>query len=316
MDGLSIEGLYQRYGEPLRELVKCMDNAAVTREAPTYTVIPVWLGIDCEDVSLEDALIHISDFGEAFRPDRESRTVARVPILLRPPEQNFFNQPLGFPADIWTLACTLYEVLGERSLFEGFLADVDDVLAENISTIGNLPEEWSAAWSKRGDFFTLEGDWKQDTQRAHEPRYRPVSERVDCMGRNGDGGFSCAERADLIDMLERMLVFEPAKRITAEELTRSAWMKNWGLPALAKVDKSYLLTNQNGATTYHASADARVCERTSGSNSLQDHLMPFKDQNNNKKQQRELVPLTVNQGAFADQLSASGEARRAGLQSS
>ena len=158
--------------------------------------------------------------------------------MLRPPEANFHDQILSFSADIWTLACTLYEVLGKRPLFEGLITDADDVLAENISTVGELPPEWYEAWKQRGDFFTPGGKWKQDTQRAHEPRSRPLAERVDCMGRSEDGGFSTEERSDILDMLSKMLAFKPEGRITAEKLARVAWMQNWGLPALAMVRQS------------------------------------------------------------------------------
>ncbi len=238
LDALSIENLYQKYGKPRTAPVKRLDNAPVRREAPCYAVVPVWFGVDCQDVNLEDAVVQLCDFGEAFQPDRETRTVTNVPTLLRPPEANFDNQILSFSADIWTLACTLYEVLGERSLFEGFICNADDVLAENISTIGELPPEWDAAWKQRGDFFTSDGKWREDMQRLHDPRSRPLAERVDCMGRGGDGGFSTEERSDVLDMLSKMLAFKPKERITAEELARVAWMESWGLPALAKVRQS------------------------------------------------------------------------------
>lgn len=316
MDGLPIKALYEKYGEPRRETVKRLDNAAVTSEAPTYTVIPVWFGIGCEGVNLEDALVHLSDFGEAFRPDCDTRTVTRVPLLLRPPEANFFDQPLGFPADIWTLACTLYAVLGEGSLFEGRRADVDAVLAENISAIGKLPPDWWAAWAKRDDFYTLEGDPQKGKRVAYAPRSSPISERVDDMGRNGDGGFSSEELADITDMLERMLVFEPANRITAEELTRSAWMEKWGLPALAKAEKSFISTNKQGISTRRDSGHAHDWEKRLGSDALKYSVMPEKDHINNDEHQREVVPVTVKRDTIGDQMCACGERRPVGFQGS
>lgn len=64
---------------------------------------------------------------------------------------------------------------------------------------------------------------------------------MDCIGRDGDGGFSIEERSDLLHMLYQMLVFKPEERITAEHLVRVPWMEHWGLPALAKVRQSSLL---------------------------------------------------------------------------
>lgn len=232
LDVISIEELYSIYGEPQKALIRRLDGAPPGRETPLHTVVPIWLGIDCEDITIEDALVQFCDFGEAFQPEHESRTVSHVPFLLRPPEVNFDDHCLSFPADIWTLACTVYEILGERTLFDGFMPDEDDVLAENVSAVGELPPQWNNAWKARQDFFTSDGRWKEDTKRRHDPRSRPSTERVNNMGRDG---FSSAERSDLLEMLSRMLIFRPEERINAEELIQVKWMQDWGLPSVAKL---------------------------------------------------------------------------------
>jgi serine/threonine protein kinase len=99
-----------------------------------------------------DARIKISDFGEAFF-DKEERQTLHTPILLLPPEL-FFHKRLGPTIDVWTLGCTLYEILGERHLFEGFMPDQDHVIAEMISTLGMLPRQWWNKWQKKYDFFS------------------------------------------------------------------------------------------------------------------------------------------------------------------
>lgn len=233
-----MEDLYQKYGEPRSTPVMRLDGATAGAEAPQDAVIPLWFGVDCEKLTLKDAGVQLSDFGEAFMPDQDTRIESHVALLLRPPEALFANQRLGLPADVWTLACTLYEVLGERPLFEGFLPDEDDILAEHISAIGQLPPDWWDVWEKRYDFFIDKGKWKEDTKRAHEPRFRSLAERVEDMGRNEDGGFSAHEKSDIVDMLTEMLVFRPRERIRAEELAKVRWMQNWGLPALVKLKGS------------------------------------------------------------------------------
>jgi len=235
LDKFSIHRLYQTYGIPHRLPIFRTDGSSPGVEAPLHAIVPVWLGVDCKELSLEDASVQLCDFGESFQPEHEKRTSTHVPLVLRPPEVNFDDRSISYPADIWTLACILYEILGERSLFEGFNPDEDDVLAENISALGELPTPWFNAWKARNDFFTEDGKWRQASKRIHDPRSRSLAERIYCMGREGNDGFSPVERSDLLDMLSRMLVFNPEQRITAEELTKIKWMQHWGLPAVDNV---------------------------------------------------------------------------------
>jgi serine/threonine protein kinase len=96
-----------------------------------------------------DARVIISDFGEAFFQDEERKEL-HTPILLLPPEI-FFREHLGPAIDVWTLGCSLYEILGERPLFEGFMPDQDHVIAEMVSTLGHLPKRWWDRWQQRAD---------------------------------------------------------------------------------------------------------------------------------------------------------------------
>lgn len=125
--------------------------------------------------------IIISDFGESFL-QHEERHSLHTPVLLLPPEL-LFHEPLGPAVDIWALGCSLYEILGERPLFEGFMPDEDHIIAEMVSTLGPLPPRWWERWSKRSDFLHEDGAWKTDTHRAHAPYSRPLEERLRIMGR-------------------------------------------------------------------------------------------------------------------------------------
>ena len=74
--------------------------------------------------------------------DTEIREKLHTPDLFLTPEITFLKKAIGKPADVWTLACTIYEILGERPLFEGSMPDRGDILAEMVSTIDNLPQYW------------------------------------------------------------------------------------------------------------------------------------------------------------------------------
>lgn len=194
--------------------------------------MPAQLVIPSDEIS--DPRIMISDFGEAWLSDTETREELQTPVLFLPPETTFAKDLIGKPADVWTLGCTLYEILGERPLFEGFMPDKDDIIAEMVSSLGLLPQQWWETWQARGEFFLEDGSWKTDMKRFHDSRSRPLLLRIHQMGRENDIEFSADEAMGLENMLRAMLTYDPTKRATIRDITESDWMNRWGLPALLK----------------------------------------------------------------------------------
>ncbi|OOG00594.1 hypothetical protein ASPCADRAFT_347 [Aspergillus carbonarius ITEM 5010] len=233
------EKLYHSLGEPLRLPVERLDKGPNGPEAPKYCVPPAMIFQSSEEVT--DAQIVISDFGEAFFQNEERQDL-HTPILLLPPEF-FFHERLGQAIDVWTLGCTLYEVLGERPLFEGFMPDQDHAIAEMISTLGDLPKRWWDQWQLKTDFFLEDGSWKKDTHRIHAPYSRPLTERLRIMGRGRDAStcdFSPREMAALDDLLRAMLTYEPAERIDTRAALESDWMEQWGRRAMRETGISLM----------------------------------------------------------------------------
>lgn len=222
--------MYRQLGEPLKLPVERLEGSPTGREAPRYCVPPARTFRACDEVG-DDAQVVIADFGEAFFATESSKRQLHTPILLSPPEF-LFNEPVGRAADIWTLGCTLYNLLGERHLFEGLMPDEDHVIAEMVSTLGRLPEKWWDRWQKRGDFFLPDGSWKTDTHRAHAAWSRPLGERLGIMGREGE--FDPSELVCLEKLLQCMLTYDPAQCATAKDVIASEWMQKWGPPALRK----------------------------------------------------------------------------------
>ena len=218
-------------GPPKEFEVKRLDGAPPGPQAPTHCVQPARLMIKSDQTS--DPRVCISDFGEAWLgTGAKSKKNLHTPISFRPPEAVFEQSLLGYPTDIWTLACTINEIMGQRPLFECVAPDMDFIVAEMVSCFGILPQRWWRAWKAREEFFEEDGSWRTEMTRPHEAKSRPLSQRLLENGREIDAEFSDLERRCLENMLKAMLEYEPTKRAMAKDLLESEWMRQWGLPSL------------------------------------------------------------------------------------
>jgi serine/threonine protein kinase len=134
--------------------VKRVDGTPVEPHAPPYSVHPLRSHIPAN--RLIDPRVKISDYGTSFVVADKPSPKLHTPSLYLPPE-DFFGEPVTPAADVWTLGVNLYEVLGERPLFETFAWDHDDIIAEMVSTLGQLPQRWWDKWANRSEFFEYDG---------------------------------------------------------------------------------------------------------------------------------------------------------------
>ncbi|KAK2809177.1 hypothetical protein FQN50_004012 [Emmonsiellopsis sp. PD_5] len=235
-DRLSPGELYRKYGLPNIEPFVRLDGKPLFSDGvPTHGVVPIWLGRESELVTLSDANnIFITDFGESFLPSISQRHRSNTPATLAPPEAFFsLDEPLSFPSDIWTLACTVWDIMGQRSLFEGFNPSSDWMIKEHVDTLGKLPRDWWEKWDARERWFTNEA-----TRIVSGGEGRPFVDRfVDSIqqprwGSAMEEGIGEAEKTALLTMLRGMLAYRPDERLTAREIIESEWMVRWALPAL------------------------------------------------------------------------------------
>ncbi|KAL2699061.1 hypothetical protein AAEP93_010449 [Penicillium crustosum] len=145
IDRLSTLKLYEKFGKPEAETIVRLDGKPSTNGVPGQVFIPGWFGVCSKDVELGEERIILNDFGESFNPHISPKLSSKTLPLLQPPEARFSDQPLPFAADIWKLACTIWEIAGYRPLFEAFFKTADRVTAEQVEVLGILPPEW---WTK------------------------------------------------------------------------------------------------------------------------------------------------------------------------
>lgn len=239
-DQLSTKQFYQYFGQPCTERVVRLDGLPLPPCVPSHGVVPVWLGKKANEVTLSEAHLLLSDFGEAFSP-QDPQTDRRVsqchtPLAVSPPEAFFEpDTPLSFPVDIWALACAIWSMFSPRQLFDATLATPDDISCQRVDLLGSLPHKWWMGWDARFEYFERDGEAKKD--RFVYPSLEKCFEQDIQASRRRSGmcGFDDDEARAILDMLRQMFAFRPEERASAEAVLSSEWMTIWGLPAAREV---------------------------------------------------------------------------------
>ncbi|KAH8783729.1 kinase domain-containing protein [Hyaloscypha finlandica] len=241
ISSLTVEDLNAQFGEPQKEPVIRLDDKPISHHVPPYVMRGAWLGKPCEHVTLSDARVLVTDFGESWQPSSRPCYHLRIPMLYRSPEALFAEKegtPIGLAADVWALACVIYDLFAKGTLFECFVPDADDVFAENISLLGKPPQRWWDMWEAKGDFFNENGEWNIKSKRVSDGKYMSMKTRMGYIAEDREGSITGEELEDLTGLLEQMLRWLPDDRATAEELTNGRWMQKWGLPALESIERA------------------------------------------------------------------------------
>ncbi|EAS36666.3 CMGC/SRPK protein kinase [Coccidioides immitis RS] len=244
---LSTTELYEHHSKLYEVPVRRLDGKPTAPHAPPRATYPMIWRMPANKVA--DPEILISDYGTSFIASQTPSPTLHTPALYAPPEE-FFNKPIAIPkaADIWTLGVVLYDAVGECPLFETFAWDPDDIIAEMVNTLGDMPARWWAAWANRSEFFNPDGSWISNFQRISTPEFRRLHQRMWDMGR-GETPETCqwdvaaGEFKALEDMLRSMMTFEPAERPTAKQLLESEYIVKWAMPAWERqVERKSALT--------------------------------------------------------------------------
>ncbi|RMZ85138.1 hypothetical protein DV738_g32, partial [Chaetothyriales sp. CBS 135597] len=235
-DHLSVDQLYEQYGEPETIPIKRCDGEQLPPNIPARAVLPIYLGKYAEEFLPSDARVLLGDFGEAFAPDREARKGedCHTPLAMRPPESRFEPQAyLSYSADIWSLATAIWEILGMKAIFSSE-ATVDELTCQQIDVLGPVSPKWWELWEERSQFFDDNGHPKEGRD-VWPPINKAFEEYVQSYRRKrGAGEFGEEEKAAILDLMSRMLKFQPVDRPTANEVLQSEWVVKWVLPDLKR----------------------------------------------------------------------------------
>ncbi|RAK87346.1 kinase-like protein [Aspergillus costaricaensis CBS 115574] len=219
-DVLSTEEFYEQYGKPETVSITQRNGGSLPPHVPPKAVLPLYLGKKAEEFTLQDAAVSSPRFGE----------YCHTPVPYCPPEALFERQaPLSYPADVWSLATAVWEILGMKAIVSTE-APEDEVTSQQIDVLGPMPQAWHSAWEERSYFFDEDGRPVEGREvwptldLAFEQGVREYRRQ------GGVGDFGDDETATILQLMRGMLRFKPEERLTIEEVLQSEWILKWVMP--------------------------------------------------------------------------------------
>ncbi|KAL8918353.1 MAG: hypothetical protein Q9172_005464 [Xanthocarpia lactea] len=196
-----------RYGVPL------------TSRIPNYLVAPASMPSIAS--SPRGCSLKIVDFGGACLP--EERREINCSLVVRAPEAVMTSR-WGVQADVWSLGCTLFELIVGCPPFANIMLNKDRLIREWVSMFGDFPEEWGTELrrSKAADDTSAEeepdydcvplADWLHDTyfNDDEEVVFREVEfaeEHIELFG----------------ELLQSIMQYRPSDRPSVSELLIHPW---------------------------------------------------------------------------------------------
>jgi serine/threonine-protein kinase SRPK3 len=255
LDGLPEDAVLKLLGRPRTTRVLTASGEPHQLDiAPKYLVYPV----DWDDVLSRDdgaqltvGSACVTDFGESYDASSPPDEVG-IPQVYCSPEQ-CLERRIGKESDLWALGCTLFEIRTGQKLFDTFDDDMDEYLAKVATVLGKLPEPWwSETWEMRRHFFMDDVDDKQQvveiksqsttatTAGQHigqvifqqeEPKslQEAINQGLFYESQRGPQGLRRAisnEEAEIFaDLLAKILIYNPEKRLPAVDVLDHAWFK-------------------------------------------------------------------------------------------
>jgi serine/threonine-protein kinase SRPK3 len=173
--------------------------------------------------SLEERLASIDckivDFGNAcwtykhFTDDIQTRQYRCPEVLL--------GAKYSTPADMWSLACMVFELITGDLLFDPRSGkDYDrneDHIALFLELLGRMPRQMTSTGQYARDFFTRQGELRNIKKLRYWPLDRVLAEKY---------RLPEDEARELSSFLLPMLEYMPDKRATAAEMLKHPWVAN------------------------------------------------------------------------------------------
>jgi dual specificity protein kinase YAK1 len=216
--GISLALLQTMTRELLEALVLCAKRGVVHGDIKPENIVV------CDDVSVDIKLIDFGSarmLGQRCSPYVQSRYYRAPEVVLRLPH--------GHPIDMWSLGCVICEMFIGAPLFAG--QNEIQLLTIIVGFLGQIPFEMARQSPRFTEFFRADGFLKSEEEICREKGIAPIvrehylatetSLRDLIVEYEMGRGRTAAEkriqrqrREILVDLLTKMLVYDPAQRIT------------------------------------------------------------------------------------------------------
>ncbi|KAG0353767.1 dual specificity protein kinase kns1 [Podila minutissima] len=163
--------------------------------------------------------IRLIDFGSATFQDEHHSTVVSTRHYRAP--EIILGMGWSYPCDIWSVGCILVEFLTGEALFQTH--DNLEHLAMMQAVLGPFPEKIIRATHKSSQKYFVRGrlDFPNEETKNPSKKFvralKPLSSFVEPPNNQAS---SLAFASDFIDLLRRLLCYDPAERITAAQALR------------------------------------------------------------------------------------------------
>ncbi|EIN11905.1 kinase-like protein [Punctularia strigosozonata HHB-11173 SS5] len=185
------------------------------------------------DLSLLQERILLIDFGQSYMISHPPKNYEpATTIHYKPPEMRFEGRA-GPEADVWALACAIFEIRVGYPLFDPFFPTTTSILRQTVATLGRLPDPWWQAFEERTVWFEDDGQPKNpDSQISIADLLRSIG--TDDVPSSVDEGpmiEKCGVRLSneevelLVDLSGRMLRYRPEERATMKEVVEHRWFR-------------------------------------------------------------------------------------------
>lgn len=199
---------------PIRTEKLKLPNGTYSPHAPKRVVqAPDFSGLEIPR-SLVD--VQIVDLGAAFFIDSPPSSLG-VPMSFFPLELCFGYSPSPM-SDVWELACVIFEVLGNTRLFKIFFPIYEMLIGTAMPILGPLPPKWRECFDNERYGYREGGHLKSnltpDWWFGKELHTKTIRGQLESFAPH----LAAGQREAVAQIVEEMLEFEPAKRLSSAEV--------------------------------------------------------------------------------------------------